>query len=395
MFGRVIPFLLLLASTPAHAFTIVDHKPDKGFDSISADFGGFIQPRFSIIPADEEHGSAGTLGFGIRRMRLETSGKFVRALGEVGGERVDFTLQPRLSVEFTPEPNLRDAHIEIGLGAPLQFRLGQFKAPVSRSIVNSDRGAMLPDRAFWVSELGERHVGLQVGGSLGKKHVEYAFGLWNGEGPNQPVNVNRKFLWAGRVVVSPLGGPGTGEEVLRHDGDPWKRDPEAQKWIPTFSLGYAIHHNVLGPEGAEEASIGHDIEAFLHWRWVTLQFEWLWRTTDFEDPSIPDYRTQGFYLQAASFIPAAPWLQDHVAVLFRLEQGDTRIPVTLDLPLTGASDPAQAQRRISFGGAFYANKPLFKNVGDLRVTVTYSVRQELEGLSYDNDELLVSAHLGF
>lgn len=367
----------------------------RAFDSVTFGFGGFMQPRFVVVPQDESVGAEGTLGFSLRRARLETEILSKKKLGELAGTTIDLRLGTKFSIELTPEPSLRDAYFDLGFGPGINLRLGQFKAPKSRSLLTSDTRGVFPERAFWISELGERQVGAQLSGAFGKKHVEYAVAVFNGEGPNQPVNVNRKFEVVGRAVVSPLGGPGTGDEMLAQDAASWWKDPEKQLWWPTFSVGYAIHHNVLGPEGAQEATIGHDIEAFLHWRWITLQFEWLWKFTDFEDPAIPDYRTRGWYLQAMSFIPKVPVLEDHLAVLFRFEEGDTRIPTELDLPLTGATDSAQAQRRISFGVGVFVYKPLFKNVGDLRLTLTYSVRQEREGLSYDNDEFAIAAHVGF
>ncbi len=382
---------LLIVPLPARAATVLDLKPEKGWDRIVLDVGGFLQPKFSWSPTDEGAGSAGTFGFGVRRARLETSAAFIRNIDD----KTQFAIRPKFSVEFAPEPSLKDVFVDLSIGTPFHIRVGQHKFPTNRAILCSETKTLFNERAFWTSVLPERDIGVMVGGSILRNFLEYDFAFGNGEGVNQPSNVNRKFLIAGRVAISPLGGPGAGDELLAHSGDPWKPDPDKQLWVPSLTAGYSIHHNVKGPVGQEEALIGHNIEFWLHWRWITLQAEWFYKLTDFEAQSIADSHATGFYAQLGSFIPMVPWAQDHVALLFRLEQGDTFVPDPgFDVPLNGPTDPSQAVRRITFGAGFYAGKPLFKGIGDLRVTLTYSVKQELEGQNYDNDELLLAIHMG-
>jgi hypothetical protein len=382
--------LALLSPRGAASATLLDLKPEKGFSRVELELGGFVQPRFSYVPEDAGAGSPGVVGFVLKRARIELGSKFHAALNA----NEEFVLAPFASLELMPEPSAKDARVDVWLGRPLRFRFGQFKVGANRSLAGSDGKQLFPDRPFITSVMPDRDVGAWVGGLLGRNHLEYGFFLGNGEGANRVANVNRKFLLVGRVAFSPLGAPSGPEEMLGHSEGSWMLDVEKEKWRPAFTLGYAIHQNTLGPEGTEEASLGHNVELWLHWRWLTLQAEYLYRFVDFQDTTVPDYHSSGFYVQAGLFLPMVPWAQDHVAVLFRFERGDVFVPDgDFEVDLSGPADPAQGRRAISFGAAFYANKPLFKNTGDLRVSVTYSARQELEGLDYSDDELMIAAHL--
>ncbi|MCK6526686.1 OprO/OprP family phosphate-selective porin [Myxococcota bacterium] len=352
-----------------------------GFDHLGVRLGGFLQPRFTLVPEDEAVGSAGELGFEVKRVRFELGATLKKELRP----GVDLTISPAMSVELMPEPKLKDGYVEVGLGPWVHLRGGQFKAATSRTVLTSDRAILFPERAMLSQLVPDYEIGAQVAGSFGKRHVEYALGAFNGEGSNRISNVNRKMLWVGRVAVSPLGAPGRASELMA----PAPAGPHR----PTFTLGYAVHANVEGEPGEEEASMGHDVEAFLHWRWFTLQGEFLWKVVDFEDQAITDYRQSAWYAQMGMFLPAVPWAQEHLALLFRAEQADAYVPVGSDVPLAGATDPHQAQRAFGFGIGYYGSLPLFKAVGDLRLQAVYTVRQELEDQPYDNDEFVIAGHL--
>lgn len=372
----------LLGPGEASGAEIVSVDAAKGgFDHLGVRLGGFVQPRFTLVPEDEAVGSAGELGFEVRRVRFELGATLTKAVRP----GLDLTISPVMSVELMPEPKLKDGYIEVGLGPWVQLRGGQFKAATSRTVLTSDRAILFPERAMLSPLVPDYEIGAQVGGSFGKKHVEYSLGAFNGEGSNRISNVNRKMLWVGRVAVSPLGAPGRASELIA----PASEGPHR----PTFTLGYAIHANVEGEPGEEEASMGHDVEAFLHWRWFTLQGEFLWKDVDFEDPAITDYRQTAWYAQMGMFLPAIPWAEAHVALLFRAEQADAYVPVGSEVPLAGATDPHQAQRAFGFGIGYYGSLPLFKAVGDLRIQAVYTVRQELEDQPYDNDEFVIAGHL--
>ncbi len=373
---RSVVVAALLAPASAYALEVPLPKA-TGFEEAALDVGGFMAPRFTFIQPDEEHGSLGELGFSVRRARFEASGKF-----RTGA----FALKTDFSLEMMPEPSLRDAYAQVSLGKLIGLRLGQFKAPFARSPLTSDRRTLFPERATVSTYFTDREMGAQLGGSVGANHVEWQVGVFDGEGGNRLSNVNQKFMYAGRVVVSPLGGPPTGDELYA---------PDANEGRPAFALGYSFRYNTKGSEGEEEANLAHNAELFFTWRWVTAQGEWMLATTKYEAPAIADYDTTGWYGQIGSYIPGIPWAEEHVALAVRYEQGDLYEPIQVDVPLAGPTDPAQKHRKIGLGAQVYLGAPLLESPHDIRVGVFYNIISELEDQTFDNDELVVATHFAF
>ena len=376
----------LLVSASAAAWDVVDKDLEgRTFTHAKASFGGYIQPRFRFSPDDTEAGSTGEVGFSVQRMRLELEGSF----SAPGPKNFPFTLRQKTSIELMPDPRLQDAYVDFALGTPFQVRLGQFKAPSSRTNLTSDMGAMFPDKPLIASFGPEREMGAMFFGWWGKRLIEWNVGVFNGEGRNRVSNVNRKVMVVGRVAFSPLGSPGMAAEVL-HDWS-FKDDATIR---PTFTVGYSITHNTIGPLGQQEAILAHDVDGFFHYRFFTAQGEFWDRTSDFEELSVSDYKQTGWYAQLSAFWFGVPWAQEHLALLGRVEQGDAYIP-SADIPPAGPLDPAQATRRITAGVGFFAGKPMFRLVQDLRFVASYTVKQELEDLPLNNDEFNLSMNLNF
>jgi hypothetical protein len=370
-------FLVLpvLVAQVAQARELVDFEPEQGFSRIRYDFGGFVQPRFSKVPEDETEASPGQIGFVVRRARIELKGIY-----DTAGEA---SVEHKVSWELMPEPRLVDAYIDVGPNDAVRLRWGQFKTPTSRSMLVSDRRTLFPDRGEILNMTPQRDIGAQLHGELGDHHFEWATGVFNGEGTNRIENVNRKFLYAWRAVVSPIGSPGTTEELMSPDQD------------TTFSLGYSGFFNVEGPEGSEEARIAHTAEGFAHWRWITVQGEWLWGFADWEPTAVADYNSTGWYVQTGIFLPAIPWAQDHIALLGKYEQVEEYDPIDAEVPLVSAQDEAQARRNTWVGVGYYVGAPYFRSIHTLRLQVAYGMKEELEDRPYDNNELQVAAHMSF
>ncbi len=391
----LLAVVLALPAT-AGAVTVFDKPvPERKIERLHLSVGGFVQPRFTFTQEDPDAGSEGELGFEVRRVRLEIQGGLDVPLA---GKPFNLEIDHKMSVELMPEPRLQDGWFEVGLGDFLRLRMGQQKTPTSRSLLVSDKNTMFPERAHIDTLSPRRDMGVQLHGEIGEgKFVEYGVGVFNGEGRNRLSNVNRKFLYAARLAVSPLGSPGTEKEVLSPK-DGWRCNKEPDKHAFTFTLGYAWHFNQIGPPGAEEAFMGHNVELFAHYRWVNLQSEFLYVVTDFEDKTLVDFNTYGWYVQLALFPPMVPWVQDHFAFLFRVEEYDEFIQTfhSEDDPpiaLAGPTDPAQKQRNVSFGLTFYSGSPLFLGIGDLRIQALYTVRTEAENQPYRNDLFQLAAHL--
>lgn len=374
-----------LVST-ALAYPVVDKPLEQGFDAVRFDVGGFVQPRFRWAPDDVDAGLQGETSFSVQRVRVQLA---LDLLGDPE-KRWAFHVRQVTSVEMMPQPRLEDAYLDLGLGTMLQLRLGQFKAPIHRAILAGDQNNLFPDRNQITTFVPEREIGAMVFGWWGERLIEWQLGVFNGEGKNRISNINREVMVAGRVVFSPFGSPGAGFEILRD----W-RPAGSERWRPHFSVGYSVFHNVVGAVGEREAYTGHNVEAFLHWRPLTMQSEFFFRTSDYENVDVADYRQLGWYVQAGYFLAGVPWAKEHLALMGRVEQGDSFDPLTADVPPAGPLDPRQASRRYAVGLGVYAGKPLFRFVQDLRVVVSYTIKEELEGYPVNNDELNVSASMTF
>lgn len=372
--------MLLALLAPALAAEVVNTDPAGAFEHFTLDVGGFLQPRFNYVQADEDAGTAGELGFAVRRARLEMKGDFsADTLGLAGQE---LALRYALSVEFMTEAKLQDAYVELQLAKPLSLRVGQMKTPASRTYLVSDRNVLFQERPEEIEAFPARDIGVSVLGFAGKHTLEYQVGLFDGEGTNKAHNENQSFLTTWRVVASPMGSPGTKTELMGIKED------------PTFSVGYEGFLNFKGQEGEREADFEHGAELFGHWRYFTGQGELHWEQTDWEDKGVTDFTALGGYAQGAMFIPA-PWMQDHVALVARYEQVNPYRPETGDKGLEGATDEHQSHRDITGGIGLYAGEPLFKSVQTARLVVSYTHRQELDGFAYDNDEVIATGHLNF
>ena len=367
--------MLWLWLSSALAVDIPIPSPAEGFEKIRFRFGGFAQPRFSYTPKDNDAGTTGNIGFSVRRVRLES--KFDLISSQYPNVRT------KISMELMPEARLVDAYLEVDIIDALQIRFGQQKSASNRSLMVSDRNTLFPERGALQELVPRREMGVLVQGDSPKGYLHYSVGIFNGEGTNRLANVNQKFMYVARAVLSPFGSEGTKTELMD------VHDPS------TLSIGYAFHLNEVGPEGQQEGSYGHNLSLFGHWKWFTIQGEYLYREIDWEDLSIADYTQGGWYVQLGSFLPFHPWSEKHLAAMARVEEIDEFEAIRESIPLVGPTDPGQRRRNVSFGLGYYAGPPFFDQVQDFRFQVVYTLRSELEGLSYDDDTLQLAAHLSF
>ena len=383
-------FTGLLASPSALAFEVARRAPDKGFDEVVIDVGGFVQPRFVTTQQDEVAGFAGEVGFQVARARLEIQSSLNswdgdgKPKADKWGDRgygMGWGIHPKMSAEMVPEALLTDAFLNLRARPYVQVRAGQFKAPVNQTFLVSDRKTLFPERAELQDLSPAREMGAMVHGYSPEHRFEYNLAAFNGEGPNRLANVNRKLMYVWRVATSPLGGPGARSELL-----PTKMDP-------TFTLAYAGYYNVDGPVGQEEASIGHNASGVAHAGPLTVQGEFLWQFNDWEDASIADFTAVAWYTQAGVFVPGT---DDRFALLARYEDVEpfdnaSAFPV----PLSGPTDPNQARKILAGGVGLYAGQPWFKSVHELRIQLIYSVYYESENQPFSNDQFQVAGHFTF
>lgn len=169
---------------------------------------GFVQGMYQANLSDEGELTSNT--FRMRRVRLSVEGTLYKGLTY------------KIQGDFSRSPMLVDAYLKYKVADAFAIQLGQFKTPFSlESPINPvnleifDYGESVQKLVGYsdvcgVGSLG-RDIGLMATGKLfpikgdeGIKYhvVEYALGVFNGNGPTTTDNNNRKDL-VGRLEVHP------------------------------------------------------------------------------------------------------------------------------------------------------------------------------------------------
>lgn len=158
-----------------------------------------------------------------------------------------------------------------------QVKAGQFKTPFGRQSLASTRTDMFADRSFVTYEFCSiRDVGVMFHGKVGTPSrpglLEYAAGLFNGEGRSNYDNPDGKYQKNLRVVVSPWGSAGYDEAGL-HEATDFR-----------LSLGAAYEENDhrvdrkgLPPAGRRYETRAYDLLA--RWKRFTAYGEYFDRTS--------------------------------------------------------------------------------------------------------------------
>jgi hypothetical protein len=187
-----------------------EKKEHKGgpFNSEMLKFSGFVQGMYQANLSDEGELTSNT--FRMRRVRLSVDGNLSK------------TVSYKIQGDFTRSPMLVDAYVKYKPCREFAIQVGQFKTPFTlESPINPvnleifDYGESVQQLVGYkdvcgVGALG-RDLGIMATGSLfpvidedGYKYsiVDYAVGVFNGNGANQLDNNNRKDL-VGRLEVHP------------------------------------------------------------------------------------------------------------------------------------------------------------------------------------------------
>jgi phosphate-selective porin OprO and OprP len=176
----------------------------------SLTLGGLLQAQFE----DGDRGDArfpatGEDRFYLRRARLNATGTFA----EQFDFRLEFDLAGTLGSTTGLRAQMTDGYVNWSRYAGAQIRAGQFKTPFGFEQLYADPRLLTIERSLANDRLTlNRQLGAQLWGDLLDKRLSYAVGVFNGNGVNNSANDNGKFLWAGRLAVTPwkgnlFGGP--------------------------------------------------------------------------------------------------------------------------------------------------------------------------------------------
>jgi hypothetical protein len=359
-------------AAPASAQTSSDVSQSRTADDEPWSFrpGGFIQEQFrskenSVVQNDQD-------GFRLARARITASGA-----GAIGG----FQLASYFEMELQPQFSLYDAYVSASKPLPndgvLTLDLGQMRVPLSRQQLISDTRRAFVDAAQISSIAPDRDLGARLWYVPSQLHmVRLIGGVFNGEGRDQIQNINERYLWAGRIEVTPIG-----------DVAPYAESAFAGNWL-TFAFNAG--HNVLTPGVYEEKQItwGYDVSGC--WHGLSGSFEYLQVNHYYEgDPTkFPgkDYHANGFDAQLNYMLPLTLYRDTRLEIGARVEEIDRDDTDPIEM----AGDPNQSLRVYTAVISYYLRQHQMKiQVAGYHVTEIENRTATGADATYPGDQILV------
>jgi hypothetical protein len=216
---------LLSAQAPAPAPAHVQASLDRGvsIDSADGEFGvGF--GLLSQFAHETSIGPSPSRGFVLRLARPVTR-------VHLWGNKVQVLVQP----ELAQNPRLLDASAMIQLHPAFGMHVGQDRPWASRGFRIGRPFQTVADRGLIVDSFRvDRDLGITLLGQPFEGRLEYYFGFFNGDGPNDLRNVDGQMLYTARVVVAPLGAMAYDQTLYLRE----QRDPR-------FAIGLNAYTNVI------------------------------------------------------------------------------------------------------------------------------------------------------
>ena len=155
--------------------------------------GGLLQADYQYFDYGDEDVSKDR--FDIRRARLLIQGKVLKYF--------DYKFQ--YEFQGAQSRNLLDAYADVNALKAASFRIGQFKEPFGLEQSTDIKNWVFAEASpvYYLSP--SRDVGLMAHASLWNDRVNYAIGIFNGDGPDDAVGGDEDALQVtGRVVFSPF-----------------------------------------------------------------------------------------------------------------------------------------------------------------------------------------------
>lgn len=346
-------------------------EPAAADEPTSVHLEGFLQPQLrfrqdSAAQFDEN-------GLRFARARAIVHGK--TRLG-------DLVLSAFLEAELQPTFDMVDAFVTATCPLPgkgeVSIDVGQMRVPVSRQQLLSDSRLAFVDKAAIATIAPRRDLGVRLGFVVPKvPQVHVVAGMFNGEGPNQVQNINQKFLYAGRVEITPLGREAKLAESA-FGGN-----------FVTAAVSVGLNKLTAGTRREDVRYLGFDISAA--WKGLSGSFEYLDVDHAFTETgamTVEDYRANGFVAQANYLLPIElpPARRARLEVGARFEEIDRNDNV----PISQLGDPEQSVRQITGVVSLYLRNH------SLKAQLAVSHFEEIETLTsvdenavYDNDQVLL------
>ena len=272
-----------LAKEGDEAGVATKHKKGTGFGFASGNFelwvGGLFQFEYYGINRKD---AQDTNNFNVKRARFEFMGKaFVEG----------FTYKFQFEAGTGSSVTLLDAYGNFVVTEGVQIRMGQFKIPYSRQYMTSAGELQFMDRSIVVNFFAPgRDIGLmghdliKFGENPDDMALEWAFGLFNGDGMNVNGNDNNWVGWVIRLGFYPMGMVKYGES--------------------NFAAGDAVKFGIAGsyysvrnrPAGTTVKNDLWEIDAVVTWAGLYAEGEYHSAKVNPDGGSSADFN--GWFIQA-------------------------------------------------------------------------------------------------
>jgi phosphate-selective porin len=209
---------------------------------------------------------------------------------------------------------LEDANINWDLTKgrkKLMVRFGQFKTPFGLQELISSGSQQFVDRTLVSNAYFRgRDTGASVWGVLGNNKLEYRAGIFNGNGLSRALNDNDKFQTNARVTFQPTGAVplgiwGSGAHMTESDMD------TRALGRPIFTVSAAFEENDLSFAGTDLTtnikSTLWTVDSLYKYKGFFATGAYTWGVREPQDPSIPEFDTDGWFLQAGYFLKPDVW----------------------------------------------------------------------------------------
>ncbi len=242
-------------------------------------------------------------------------------------------LQVRMEVNIGDRVDLLDAYVLVPVRRWLQVQAGQFRVPFSRQELVSGARFQFTEPSLWsgnANASGVRFIpsftpGVMVWGWAGPRDlVEYYAGVFDSRDVNNPNVLDGFFMYAGRVVVNPLGRP----RIFQESALGLPRAPTLAIALDAAAQTRQVITAGATPTSLRERSITLGADLFASGWGASLYAEVYARDTELSDnTTVPNTQSLGWLVQAGYLIPV-DFLRDHLEVVARVQGFDPSTCVT-------------------------------------------------------------------
>ncbi|HNW81915.1 MAG TPA: hypothetical protein PKG52_03390 [bacterium] len=378
--------------------------------------GGYVQGRYTGINDDSSLPSGSTNdAFALQKARLSFNGK----LAKWSGFKIEFNIWDTVTYEVSPE----EIYVDFPLIEYIGVRAGLIKSPAMYQRAMSGSNQLFADEAMVVSQKTTQMKGYDAKKKLGNfPSKDIGFMFYGDLFPwphlsamkNWPKGI-LKYYFAYQNGYDMKKGSGRGDAsmfTLRMEANPFGYQPyNESSWEidkPYMTVGFNWGKSVdleVQDHKKDAGMIG--VDGIMAWQGVSISGGWYilrsYYSKSFEkemnkkgESYDSSWQSEGFFVQAAAFVPFAFWridLRKHLELKFRFEEFDPFKPIGDNIytaamleefvPVGINTHQDRKTRVMTFGTNIYFDAAGWRN--KIKISFDYSMRDELENFRDIND----------